>query len=294
MSATTNEQMIRRVRRLEIVARRSVSAVFAGEYQSAFRGRGIEFEDVREYQPGDDVRAIDWNVTARAGRPFVKRFVEERELNVLLAVDLSASTRIGSTLMPKRETMAELVAALSLAATRTNDRVGLLLFTDRVERFLAPGKGRGRAIRLIREVIGAEPVGERTNIAAAMDHVMRVQRRRAVLFLISDFLDSNDDGSLQMTARRHDPIALRVVDPLERRLPNVGLVRLRDIETGRTRTIDAGSARVRRAFAERADHEQVEFSERMNRIGVDHATIITSEPYIPALRRLFRQRERRR
>jgi len=295
MPATTiGQETLRQARRLEIRARRRVDAVFAGEYQSAFRGRGVEFDEVREHQPGDDARDIDWNVTARMGRPFVKRFIEERELTLMFAVDLSASTRFGTTMQTKQETMAELVAALSIAAARKNDRAGLLLFTDRIERFIAPAKGRSQALRLIREVLAAEPIGIGTNIADALDHLMRVQRRRSIVFVISDFLDADFDRAFRLASRRHDLIALRVRDPLEKRLPDAALLRLCDIETGRTRTIDAGSARVRRTFAEQAEGEQTDFERRMTRMGVDQATIVSGQPSAPALRRLFRQRERRR
>lgn len=288
------EELMRQVRRLEIATSRAVNEAFAGEYQSAFRGRGMEFDEVREYQPGDDVRTIDWNVTARAGRPFVKRFVEERELNVVLAVDVSASGAFGTVERLKRETATELAAVLGFAATRKNDKVSLSAFSDRVELFLPPRKGRRHVLRVIRELVNLEPTRSGTSIAAALDHLAHVLNKRSVVFLISDFLDDGYETPLRLLNRRHDVVALRIVDPREESLPPVGLIDVIDAERGRVVTIDAGSSRVRRRFAIAAMERAATFESSMRRLGVDYATITTGRPYTHELIRLFRRRERRR
>lgn len=288
------DELMRQVRRLEIATSRAVNEAFAGEYQSAFRGRGMEFEEVREYQPGDDIRTIDWNVTARAGRPFVKRFVEERELNVVVAVDVSASESFGSVQRLKRETAVELAGVLAFAATRKNDRIGLIAFTDQVELFLPPRKGRRHVLRIIRELVNFEPAGVGTNISEALERLSHLLNRRSVIFLISDFLDDPIDTPLRLLHRRHDVVALRLVDPREESLPRMALIDLVDAEQGRIFTIDAGSTRVRREYARDARARAQAFQDSMRRLGVDHATIRTGEPYIHTLIRLFRQREHRR
>ncbi len=288
------EELMRQVRRLEIATSRAVNEAFAGEYQSAFRGRGMEFEEVREYQPGDDVRTIDWNVTARAGRPFVKRFREERELNVVLAVDVSASGSFGAVERLKRETATELAAVLGFAATRKNDKVCLSAFTDQVELFLPPRKGRRHVLRVIRELVNFEPHHRGTSIAAALDHLAHVLNKRSVVFLISDFIDEGYETPLRLLNRRHDVVALRIVDPREESLPPVGLIDMIDAESGRIFTLDAGSSRVRRRYASAALERATKFQQTMRRFGVDHATITSGRPYTHELIRLFRQRERRR
>lgn len=311
------EELMRKVRELEIATRRSVSEVFAGEYSSAFRGRGMEFSEVREYQPGDDIRTIDWNVTARQGSPFVKRYVEERELTVLLVVDLSASGGFGSTQRVKNETAAELCGVVALAATKNNDKVGLLLFTDRVEMYVPPAKGTKHVLRIIRELLDFEPGKDRrgTDMAGALEHLGRVQKRRAVVFLVSDFLvpdllsdsagaeggaagsagPSAVERGLRTLCRRHDVIAARIDDPRERAWPSgAGLLELQDAETGRRVLVDASSPRARRAFEGRATARRQRVKDSLNRCGVDQIEVTTGTAYIHTLIELFRRREKRR
>lgn len=306
-------ELMRKVRALEIRTRRSVSEVFAGEYSSAFRGRGMEFSEVREYQPGDDIRAIDWNVTARTGSAHIKRYVEERELTVVLAVDLSGSGRFGSAIRTKNETAAELCAVLAFATTRRNDKVGLVIFTDRVEATIPPRKGLRHALRLIREVLNFEPRrarGERvgTDIAAAARELNQSRKRRTVIFLVSDFLshsarspgaDPLDDEqvtALRILARRHDVIAARISDPRERSIPAAGgLLELEDAETGRRFVIDLSSRSTRSRFERLMERRGARLDDQLRRVGIDSFPASThDESYIHALVELFRRRERRR
>src|SRR5947209_8987670 len=237
----------RQLRRLQLRARRAVANLLGGEYHSVFKGAGLAFADVRAYQPGDDVRAIDWNVTARMGQPFLKRFVEERELTVLFAVDASASLAVGSRRQAKREVVAELAALLAFAALHNNDRVGLLHGTDRVEHVVPPRKGARHAQRLLRDILFYQPTGRGTGLRAALDALNRIQRKRAIVFLFSDFLDTGFERALRLAGRRHDLIAVRVRDPLEDELPDVGLLELADAETGELVLIDTAAAPVRQA-----------------------------------------------
>src|SRR5438874_4115181 len=241
-------EVIRQIRRLQLKARRAVEDLLGGEYHSIFKGTGIAFEEVREYQPGDDIRAIDWNVTARMGHPFVKRFIEERELTVLLAVDCSASQRFGTRLQQKREVAAELAAVLAFSAVSNNDRVGLVQFTDRVERFVPPRKGARHVLRLIRDVLFHQPRRTGTSLREGLDFLNRVRRRRAIVFLFSDFLDEGYELAFKRTGRRHDLIAVRVADPREEDLPAVGLLRVEDAETGERLLVDTSSRPVREAY----------------------------------------------
>ncbi len=300
------EELMRRVRLLEIRTRRSVSEVFSGEYSSAFRGRGMEFSEVREYQPGDDVRAIDWNVTARTGSAHIKRYVEERELTVVLAVDLSASARFGSVERPKNETAAELCGLLALAATRNKDKVGVLAFSDRVELHLPPKKGQKHVLRVIREVLDFRPRrGAKTDMAAALAELRKVQKRRAVIFVVSDFLlpgatsinepvPADTETALRLLARKHDVIAAVVTDPREAALPSAGLVELRDEETGRLVFVDTGSRAVRARFEAASRRRADAIAAQLRRSGVDSVRIRTGEDYTHALVDLFRRRERKR
>lgn len=304
------EDLMRKVRRLQIYTGRAVNEVFAGQFSSAFKGRGMEFAEVREYEPGDDIRTIDWNVTARTGTPHVKRYVEERELTIVLAVDLSASGSFGSIERVKNETAAELCAVLAFAATRSNDKVGLLIFTDRVEKYVPPKKGTKHVLRLIRELLDFDPEGHGTSPSVALEHLRRMLARRAVVFFVSDFLfegagaartGDNGDGKrprferdLDILNRRHDVIAVQIADPRERELPRVGLMELRDAETGRIVTIDTSSRRVRRAYEIEGMRRRDAVRSQMRRLGVDYVEVTTHESYIQALIELFRRRERRR
>lgn len=287
-------EVLRRVRELEIRTRRQVKDILAGQYSSVFKGRGIEFSEVRAYSPGDDVRTIDWNVTARFGHPYVKRFVEERELTVVLALDGSASGRFGSAGAWKSERAAEAAAILAAAAIRNNDKVGLVIFTDRVEKYVRPEKGRTHILRVIREALFFRPQGTRTRIAAALKHVSTVQKRRAVVFLISDFLDSGYDDLLRAAARRHDMIAVSMTDPRELQLPSAGLVALEDAETGDVRLVDTSSRRVRLAYEASARKRVVARRALFRRAGIDEIALRADVPAFGALLDFFRMREGRR
>lgn len=285
-------ELLRQVRRLEIQTRHQVRDVLAGGYTSAFKGRGLEFAEVREYQPGDDVRTIDWNVTARMGSAYVKRYVEERELTVLFVLDCSASGEFGSRVRTKADLAAEVCAVLAMAAVQSNDRVGAVLFTDRVERYVPPTKGRKHALRLLRELLSFEPQALGTDLRGALDFVNRVLRRRAVVFIVSDFLGSGYEAALRRVARRHDAIVLQPKDPRERELPRVGLLALRDPESGRWGYVDTSSRLIRAEFGGRARHFDAGLQRFLHRAGADLIPLETDRDYLPALLAFFRMRER--
>ena len=267
--------------------------LFLGEYHSVFRGRGLEFSEVREYQPGDDVRIIDWNVTARMGTPYVKKFVEERELTVYLLVDVSASGGFSTAPQTKAELAAEIGALLALAAVRNNDRVGLIAFTDQVERFLPPRKGSQHVLRLIRELLYLRPARRGTDIAAALGFLSRVARRRSVAFLLSDFLASDYEAALRVATRRHDIIAISLSDPRETELPEAGLLELEDPETGQRIVVDSGDAGVRQRYAEAGQRRREERRRLLSAVGVDEVPIFTDRPYVQSLMAFFQARARR-
>jgi len=285
--------VLRQVRRLELRTRRLMDSSFAGEYRSLFKGQGMEFAEVREYQAGDEVRTIDWNVTARMGRPFVKQYVEERELTVMLAIDLSGSSRFGTRPRFKHELAVEMAGVLALAAVRNNDRVGLLLFTDRIEHALPPRKGRKHALRLIRDLMTIEPRGRGTDISVATDRLSKLLTHRAVVFFCSDFLSSDLERPLARVAQRHDVIAVTLEDPAERDLPNVGLARLEDPETGERIEIDTSNPRVRKAFADRVASDDTVRRKLFGRLGLDEIIVHTEHGYVDALLSFFRARARR-
>jgi uncharacterized protein (DUF58 family) len=286
-------EVIRRIRRIHIHSNYLVNDILAGEYESAFRGRGMEFEEVREYQPGDDVRDIDWNVTARMGHPYVKVYREERELTILLLVDVSGSGQFGSGAQLKNELSAELAAVLAYAAVKNNDKVGLIIFSDSIEKFIPPKKGRNHVWRVIREVLEHRPRSKKTDISAALDFLNRITSRRVIAFLISDFIAGGYEKLLRVTNKKHDLIAVSIADPRERELPPVGLVELEDAETGETRLIDTGDAAFRREFSTAAVRRVSETRELFRRCSVDHIPLITDQPYINALMKFFRMREKR-
>jgi len=267
--------------------------VLAGEYESVFKGRGMEFDEVREYAPGDEVRSIDWNVTARMGHPFVKRFVEERELSVIFLVDLSASGAFGSTERLKNELAAELCALLAFSAIKNNDKVGLIVFTDTIEMFVPPAKGTTHVLRLIRELLEFRPRQVQTDISAAIDYLGRVSHKRSVVFLVSDFLGSGFEKQLHVLGRRHDVIAVSIVDPREIRLPNLGLLELEDAETGEIVEIDTGSATVRREYERLGAVRQARLRDLFRSMGIDQIEVFTDRDYLRELVRFFRTRERR-
>jgi uncharacterized protein (DUF58 family) len=283
------------VRRLELGLRRLVRDVLAGQYSSVFKGRGVEFADLREYQFGDDIRTIDWTVTARSATTYVRRYVEERELTVVLLVDRSASDAFGSRVRTKARLATEVCALLALAAARNHDRIGLLLFTDRVEQYLAPAKGRRQARRVLRELVAFQPVGRGTDLSSALLYIHRVLRRRAVVFIVSDFQTPRGTyaRALDAVAGRHDTIAVQLVDPRERVLPDVGLVTVRDPESGRWRTVDTSSAVVRADYAARGERFDAEVRRSFERRGVDCIRLETGRGYLGPLVAFFRRRERR-
>lgn len=289
----TPREVLRRVRRLEIRTRRVVEESLAGSYHSVFKGRGMEFAEVREYEPGDDVRSIDWNVSARMGHPFVKKFTEERELTVMLLVDVSGSEHFGTAMSTKVRIAAEISALLAFSAIRNNDRVGLILFTDRVETFVPPRKGREHGLRVLREVLAFEPEGRRTDIALALEVLRRVVPKRAVVFLVSDFQADGYERVLRVLARKHDVVALNVLDPREADLPPVGLLAAVDPESGERVLVDAGSPRVRRTYAARAEARRSATREILSRTGIEMLELSTAQPYEQPLVRFFRERARR-
>ena len=290
------------MRQLEIRTRRLVNDSLSGAYHSVFKGRGMDFDEVREYTPGDEIRTIDWNVTARAGRPFVKKFTEERELTIFLLVDISASGNFGSGAQSKRDLAAELASVLAFSAIRNSDKVGLLLFTDRVERYLLPKKGRRHVLRVIRDILYHVPQGRGTDSVKALDVVNHVLHRRAIVFLISDFETSQDPQvaraamrrAMRQTNRRHDLIAVHIEDPREKELPNVGIVALEDAETGEIIELDTGRAAVRQRFKEQASERSRQLVTDFRSEGIDTLQLQTDASYMPALQRFFKTRVRRR
>jgi len=298
----TTKAMMSRMRQLEIRTRRLVNDSLVGEYHSVFKGRGMDFDEVREYIAGDEVRTIDWNVTARAGRPFVKKFAEERELNILLAVDISASGNFGSGAQSKRDLAAELASLLAFSAIRNSDKVGLLLYTDRIEQFLPPKKGRRHVLRVVREILYHEPVGRGTDGVKALDVINHVLHRRAIVFMISDFQSPKDAirvgaelrRAMRQTNRRHDLVAVHIEDAREKTLPNLGLLALQDSETGAVIELDTADPAVRSRFNQQAVERVRNLVNDFRAEGVDTLELDTNAPYLPALQRFFQSRERRR
>ena len=288
------EEILEKVRLIEIRSRNVVNDLFAGEYHSAFKGRGMEFAEVREYLRGDDVRTIDWNVTARTGSPYVKVFDEEREQTVMLLVDASASGAFGSVQQMKGEVGVEISALLAFAAIKNNDRVGLLIFTDEVEVFIPPKKGRKHVLRVIRELLYFQPQGKRTSITIALDYLDRVLHRRSVVFLISDFIDEDYERPLQLMRRRHDMVAVSIFDPRERVLPDVGFINLQDAETGEQFLVDSSRREVRAYFAQQQEREDQQRRALFRRNGIDEVSIDITKSYVDPLVRLFHERVRRR
>ena len=297
------KKILKQVRRIDIRTRRLATDALAGRFHSVFRGRGMDFDEVREYVPGDEVRTIDWNVTARAGHPFVKKYREERELTILLAVDVSASGDFGSAAHTKREIEAEIACVLALSAVRNSDRVGLVLFSDQIEAFVPPRKGRQHVLRLVREVLSCQPQRRGTDVGRALEFIDAVTKRRAMVFVLSDFQSSGEDAAtttatlrraLRRARRRHDVVAVRVNDPRERQLTDLGLLTVEDAETGEMIELDTGSARVRRRFADAAVAQEAHLTQALRKEAIDSVRIDTSVPYLPALLELFRRRGGRR
>ena len=290
-----NDELIARIRRIEITTRKLVNDSFAGEYQSVFKGRGMEFDEVRQYHPGDDVRSIDWNVTARTGEPHVKSYIEERELTVMLAVDVSRSGDFGTRNRFKRELAVELAAVMSFAATTNNDRVGLLLFTDRVESLVPPRKGRSHVLRMVRDLLVFQPDGSGTDISLALDTVHRMLKRRSIIFLVSDFLADPESyrQAMLVTNRRHDVVAFDLSDPLEHEIADVGIMALEDAESGQLRWVDTGSSEWRREFLEQVASVEEGKNDVFIAAAVDRIKVTTARDYVPEVGAFFKDRLRR-
>ncbi|MCZ7647723.1 MAG: DUF58 domain-containing protein [Planctomycetota bacterium] len=293
MAEADVSELLREVRQVQIVANRLVNDLLAGEYLSTFKGRGMVFDEVRAYVPGDEIRTIDWNVTARTGEAHVKRFCEERELTVLFAVDVSASGMFGSQRRSKLQTAVQVAAVLMFSALKNNDKVGLVTFAQEVTQYVPPRKGRGAVLRLIRDLLAVEPRREATDLGAALEFIGHVQRRRAVLFVMSDFMGPDCSRALRLANRRHDVIAVTLSDPRELEFPDVGFVVLEDAETGEVCEVDTRHPRVRRLFAERAARREAGLAETLRRSGIDRMEIRTDRPYAQSLQRFFKMRERR-
>ena len=285
---------MRRVHLLEIKARRLARESFSGEYQSSFKGSGLDFEDYREYQHGDETRFIDWNVTARKDHPYIRTFREERELSVILAVDVSGSSIYGSSKLSKRELAAELAAVLAFSANINGDKTGLLLFAGEPLLYLPPAKGNKHVLRMIREILAAAPENSTTSIPAATDFLLHTVKRKAVVFLISDFFAHDLQKPLSALANRHDTIALQVTDPMEKKLPRVGKINLADPETGAQTTVNTNNANVRMGYQKLSKRHDEGLERLFKQYGIDHLSLSTTGDYLPDLHRLFKERTRRR
>ncbi|MCE9588858.1 MAG: DUF58 domain-containing protein [Verrucomicrobia bacterium] len=286
-------EILRKIRRLELRTRRLVESSFAGQYQSVFKGRGMNFEEVRPYSPGDEIRAIDWNVTARTGEPYIKKFTEEREMTVMIILDVSASGNFGSVQESKRELAAEVAAILAFSAIHNNDKVGLLLFSDRVELFIPPKKGRHHILRLIREMLYFQPKGRGTDLAGALEYMNKLITRRAVVFVISDFFTGDFSRPLTVSAKRHDMVALPIVDPAEEELPDVGVILLEDPETGEQIEVNTSRSAITRNYAELSALRTKELTSMFGSRGIDMVSLRTDKDYLPVLRNFFDRRGRR-
>jgi uncharacterized protein (DUF58 family) len=286
-------EIVKKLRKIEIHTARLANDQLAGSYHSVFKGRGMAFSEVRQYQPGDDVRFIDWNVSARMNDTYVKVFTEEREMTVMLLVDLSASELFGSVAQSKQETAAEVAALLAFSAIKNNDRVGLILFTDRIERFVPPKKGKGHVMRVVTEILSAKPSHKGTDVRAALELLGHVQKRKCVAFLISDFIAQGYEHALRVASARHDLIPLQITDPREETLPDVGLLLAQDLESGEIVEVDTSSKRVREAYALRVARKRGEREQLFRKLDLDHLTIYTHKPYVRPIADLFRLRKRR-
>ena len=287
------KELIKQVRQIEIKTKGLVNQVFSGEYHSVFKGRGMEFSEVREYQFGDDIRNIDWNVTARFGHPFIKIFEEERELTVMLLVDLSGSLIFGTVEKTKQQVAAELSAILAFSAMKNNDKVGLLLFTDKIEKFVPPRKGRKHVLRIIREVLSFEPVGKSTNLKGALEYMNNAIKKKSIVFLLSDYMDSGYEKILRIVGRKHDLIGIVLNDQREKEIPQMGLIKFTDAETGRERWIDTSSKNFQKNLASIRWNNMQKLKSLFTSSRIDNIEIITSENYVAPLVRFFRLRESR-
>ena len=287
------KDITKKVRRIEITTSRLVTDMLSGDYESVFKGRGIEFDEVREYQPGDEIRSIDWNVTARMGHPFIKKYVEERQLTVMLLLDLSGSSYFGTVKRLKRELAAEVSAVLAYAAIHSKDRVGLIIFTDRIEKFIPPRKGLQHVSRVIREALYFKPKGRGTDLAGALRYLDSVTSRRAVTFIISDFLSGEYQKSLAIANKKHDCVAITITDPRESELPNAGLIELTDAETGKMFLVDSSNPKLREKYFDTSRKLSEERVKTFNAVNLDHIDVRTDKPYITEFVKFFKARRRR-
>jgi len=293
MPSQSQTDLLKKVRQIDIVSRKVVDEMLGGEYKSVFKGRGMEFDEVREYQPGDEIRTIDWNVTARTGKPFVKRFIEEREQALFFLVDMSASGTFGSGAKTKNEVAAELCGLLAFSAIKNNDKVGLIIFTDAVELYVPPGKGQIHVLHLIREILSFEPRHTGTDLACALDYLAKMVKKKCVTFLLSDFQDRGYEKALKLAALHYDLIAITISDPRELNLPNAGLVELADAETGERILVDTASATARKKIQTAARARQLELKDLLIRNNIDQIDVRSDRDYMGQLIRFFRTRERR-
>jgi uncharacterized protein (DUF58 family) len=285
--------IIKKVRKIEIKARGLSRQIFTGHYHSAFKGRGMAFSEVREYQYGDDIRNIDWNVTARFNHPYIKIFEEERELTVMLLIDVSGSNEFGSRIQFKEEQMTEIAAVIAFSAINNNDKVGVIFFSDRVEKFIPPKKGASHILRIIRELIDFRPESQKTNIAEALRYLTNVIKKRCTAFVISDFLDTGFDEALRIAGNKHDLVALRIYDEGETNLPNIGLVKIFNKENGKYTWVDSGSAKIRQSYRDWWEMHQQYLARQFKKSGIDHVGVNTGEDYVKPLVGLFKLRESR-
>ena len=287
------KELLKKIQQIQIHTRRLVNEAFVGEYHSVFKGRGMEFDEVREYQPGDEIRTIDWNVTARMGRPFIKRYVEERELTVMLLVDVSASGNFGSIKHLKNEVATEICAILALSAIKNNDKVGMIMFTDKIEKFIPPKKGPKHVLRVIRELLCTQPTGKGTNISVALEYLNKITHRRTISFIVSDFIANDYAHALRIANKKHDMITITIVDPREQELPNVGFIELRDAESDEILLLDTADSLARKEFGALNNRRRQEQSRLFRSMGVDEILINTNRHHVEPIVRFFRMREKR-
>lgn len=288
------KDLVKKIRQIQIKTNRLVDETLGGEYHSLFKGQGMEFSEVREYQDGDDIRTVDWNVTSRTGKLFVKKYVEERELTVLIAVDVSGSFQFGSTGRFKNDLAAELAALFAFSAIKNNDRVGLILFSDKVEKYLPPAKGTKHVLHVIRELLYFKPSGRGTDLNGALQYLNRIARKKSVVFLISDFSGDNYEKVMRITNRKHDLVVIKIYDPREREIPSVGLMRLKDNETGEEIIIDSSSKEFRETLAAKWKESDMKLSDFLDRSGIDYLTLDDSQQYIKTIVKFFKKRTLRR
>lgn len=284
------EEILKKVRKIEIKTRGLSKNIFAGEYHTAFKGRGMTFSEVREYQYGDDIRNIDWNVTARFNKPYIKVFEEEREMTMMLLVDVSASGEFGTTTQIKRDMLAEIAATIAFSAIQNNDKIGVIFFSDRIEKFIPPQKGKKHVLYIIRELLGFEPESKRTDIQGALQYLTNAIKKHCTAFLISDFISNDFSKSLVIANRKHDVVALQIYDKRERQLPSVGLIKLKDAENGTDLWVDTSDKRVRLAYEKNWSERQERLKQHFSQSGVNSISIATDEDYVKALIKLFKQR----